>query len=206
MFSPVLLLFLIAVLVATVWNALSMFREARGWRRWLILSSSALVMIGASGFFGQGIVANGANWLPSSFEWPAGTVDDALIMTNGDHLILISGVARVQAYDGSWHFLRGWSVPRALRLRLLGDGTIEALTKGEKGFVFDVHGNLISQRTYAAREFVDLENSLPHTGGVSVPTRSWLYIFSSPLLSWFVFAAGLVGWFVCSPRRTIRKA
>ena len=189
MFLPLLLLFLIGFLVAAIRNSLSMLRQASGWRRWLILPSSALVVIGASGFFGQGIVASGPNWLPTSFEWPAGRVEDALTAANSYHIILVSGVARIQVYDRNWRFLRGWSVPRALRLRMLGDGTIEALTKSEKGLVFDVRGSLISERTYGIRESEDLENSLPHTGSVLVPTPASLYVFSNPLLCWFVFAA-----------------
>lgn len=201
MFELLLLLLTISFLGAAIWNSYCMLRTTRGWRWWLVLTSSALVVTGAGGFFGQALFASGGqHWLPQSFEWPAGTVEDALITADGAHIILVRGVGRVQVYDSYWHFLRGWTVPAVLRLRLLGNGNLEALTKGEKGFVFDTSGNLISKHAYETREFVDLENSLPHTGSVLVPTPRLLYIFSSPFLSWLVFGLGFLGWFTLSPR------
>lgn len=198
MFQPLLLVFPIALVVAAIWSSFSRRHGAEGWRRSVIFLSNALIIVGACGFFGQ-FVAGGRNWLPGSFEWPAGKVDDVLSTTNGYHIVLVPGVARIQVYDDSWHFLRGWAVPGLLRLDLLSDGTLEALAKGEKAFVFDTDGNLISQKTYGTREFVELENSLPKTGGAIVPTPKLLYAFSNPLLSWLVFATGFIGWFICSP-------
>jgi hypothetical protein len=201
MFELVAFLMLVAFLFGAVWNSVFMLRATQGWRRWLVLPSSFLVAVGACGFFGQGLFAVGAqNWLPQSFEWPAGSVGDVLTTADGGHIILIQGVGRVQVYDSNWHFLRGWPVLGARKLRLLEDGNVEALTKYERGFVFDYNGKLISQQTYGIREFVNLENSMPRSAGIFVPTPPSLYIFSSPLLSWLVFATGFVGWFVVYPR------
>jgi hypothetical protein len=81
-------------------------------------------------------------------------------------------------------------------LRLLENGTVEALAKGEQGFVFDLNGKLISQRVYGVHEMLDLENSLPRREWIFVPTPPWPYIFSSPFFSGLVPGVGMLGCFV----------
>jgi len=160
--------------------------------------SSGLVAIGACGFFGQAASAVGAlDWLPPGFEWPAGR-EYTLTTAQGQHVLLIRSAGRIQVYDSRWRFLRGWPARSALKLRLIDDGTVEALTKGAGGLVFDLEGRLLSQRAYKANEYIDLYNRLPAGEPVNVPTTPWLYMFSSPLLSWLMVATGLVGWFVIS--------
>ena len=174
-----------------------MLREVRDWRRWIVLSSSFLVAFGALAFFSQGISAmGGLNWLPPTFEWPAGHVDGALTTADGSHIVLLRGPGRIQVYDPGWRFLTGWPAGTALKLRLLEDGTVEAFAKGLKGFVFDFQGKLITQRVYGVREMVDLENSSPRGERVFVPTSPSLYIFSSPFFSGLVAGVGMMGWFV----------
>jgi hypothetical protein len=198
-YSLVPCLLLGAFLFGSVWNCVFMLREVRGWRRWIVLPSGFLVAFGALAFFGQGISAvGGLNWLPPSFEWPAGHVNGVLTTDDGRHIVLIQGAGRIQVYDSSWRFLRGWPAGTALKLRLLEDGTVEALSKGLRGFVFDLHGKLISQRVYGVREMVDLENSLPRGDRIFVPTSPWLYAFSSPFFGWLVGVVGMLGWFVAN--------
>ena len=184
-------------LFGAVWNGIFLLSEARGWRRWIVLPSSFLVATGALAFFGQGISAVGVlNWLPPTFEWPAGHVDGALTMADGGKVVLIKGAERIQVYDANWRFVRGWPAQSALKLRLLPDGKVEALTKGLHGTVFDLRGNLIARRTYEVREMVKLQNSLAPCPRVFIPTSPWLYILSSPFLSGTLLNAGLLGWFV----------
>jgi hypothetical protein len=190
-FSAILCLMLGAFLFAAVENGVFTLRNTKGWRRWLALLSSVLIAAGACGFFGLGLsYVGGLNWLPPSFEWPAGFVDGVLTTSNRSHIVLIKPAGRVQIYDSVWHFVRGWPAGAALKLHLLADGNVEVLMKGQWSFVFDLNGKLISQRRYGVHEFIDLENSLPAGESVFVPTSPWLYIFSSPLLSWLVGAAG----------------
>jgi hypothetical protein len=186
---------------ASIAWCVSALKESRGWRRWLAVPCSLLIGIGAVGFFGQAIsTVGGFNWLPASTEWPAGRADHALTTTDGHHVVLVKGAGRIQVYDQGWHFVRGWAAGPVLNLRLLTDGTIEALMKGQRGLVFNPSGKLLSKRKYGVREWIELENSLPPGESVSVPTSAWLYIGSSPLLSWLVLAAGFAGWFTSSRR------
>jgi hypothetical protein len=186
-----------AFLLGSVWNCVFLLREIRDWRRWIVLPSSFLVAFGALAFLGQGISAvGGLNWLPPSFEWPAGHVEGGLTTASGSHIVLLRGAGRIQVYDSRWGFVRGWPAGTALKLRLLENGTVEALAKGEQGFVFDLNGKLISQRVYGVHEMVDRENSLPRREWTFVPTPPWLYIFSSPFFSGLVARVGMLGWFV----------
>jgi hypothetical protein len=197
---------LVVFLFAAVWNCIFMLRSVRGWRRWFVLPSSFLVAVGACGFFSQMISGvGGLDWLPPSFEWPAGHPDDAITTANGTHIDLIKSAGRIQIYDSRWHFLRGWPVQSVLRIRFLGDGSVEALTKHQKGLVFDINGRLLSRRVYEVHESVHLLDSLPPCENVFVPTSPWLYIFSSPFVSWIVLMGGLAGWFVASRLMTFAK-
>lgn len=190
-----------AFLTGSVVNCIVLLRKVRNWRRWLVVPSSFLVAVGALAFFGQMTSgAGGLNWLPSSFEWPAGRADDGLTEADGTQIVLLGAAGRIQIYDPHWHFVRGWPVRSILRIRLLGDGSVEALSKNERGYVFGTNGELLSQRTYEVHEAVRSLNSLPPPTRVIVPTPFWLYIFSSPLLSWLLIMAGMAGWFVVSPK------
>ncbi len=181
---------------------LSSLKESTCRRRWLTLPSSILLAIGAIGFFGQGLSAVGAlNWMPHSIEWPAGYADHALKTTDGDHIVLIEGAGRIQVYDPAWHFVRGWAAGPVLKLRLLADGTIEALTKGQRGLVFDLNGKLLSQRRYGIHEWIVIQNSLPPGESLWVRTSPWLFIGSNPLWSWLVAALGSAGWFASQVRK-----
>jgi hypothetical protein len=192
-FTSIECLALAVFLFGAFWIGVTRLRDTKGWRQWLALPSIFLIAIGAIGFFGCSIFyTGGLNWLPSTFEWPAGFVDGVLTTSSHDHIVLIKPVGRVQVYDPAWHFLRGWPISAGLKLRLLQDGTVEVLTKGQKGFVFDLNGKLLSQKTYPVRDFLDLENSLPAGESTFVPTSWWLYIFSSPFLSWLVMLSGFV--------------
>jgi hypothetical protein len=193
LFSAIECLALALFLFGALWIGLTTLRDTNRWKRWLALPSSFLIAVGAVGFFCCGIsYTGGLDWLPSAFEWPAGFVDGVLTTSSHGRIVLIKPAGRVQVYDPAWRFLRGWPVSAGLKLRLLQDGTVEVLTKGQKGFVFDLNGRLLSQETYAVRDFLDLENSLPAGESIFVPTPWWLYVFSSPFLSWLVMLSGFM--------------
>ena len=59
MFELFLVIFVVAFLAAAIWNSHCMLMATGGWRWWLVLVSSALVVIGAGGFFGQALFASG---------------------------------------------------------------------------------------------------------------------------------------------------
>lgn len=186
---------------ASIYNFIFLARNAKSWRRWLGLPSCLLVFLGAGGFFGQALSAvGGLDWLPRSFEWPAGRAESALTTSGEIRVVLIKGAGRVQVYDSNWHFLLGWPVRNPLRLRLINDHAVEVLTKGERGFTYDLTGNLLSQARYRVPEWISLQDSLPLDESVWVPTRPELFFLSSPLWSWLLLAAGFAGWFFARPK------
>ena len=70
-----------------------------------------LLLIGVTGFLGAGFSsAGGLNWLPSSFEWPVGSVDGVVTTKDGLHVVPHTPSGRIQIYDSGWHFTRGWRV------------------------------------------------------------------------------------------------
>src|SRR5436853_384195 len=83
--------------------------SGRGWRRWLTITASCLMVVGAAGFFGTALsAAGGLNWLPSSFEWPVGYTGGVVSTSQGLHVVPHTPSGRVQEYDANWSFLTGW--------------------------------------------------------------------------------------------------
>ena len=73
--------------------------------------SCLFIAVGAMGFLGSMLSAvGGLNWLPDSFEWPAGYVDGVVYTNNGIYIVPLTPSGRVQLYDAEWKFIRGWHV------------------------------------------------------------------------------------------------
>jgi hypothetical protein len=142
---------------------------------------------------GQALSAvGGLNWLPPSFEWPAGAVEGMITTPTGLRVVPTTAAGRVQVYDGEWNFLRGWHIgpgaSGAFALRPLGTDRFEVITaRGNHRYVFDTDGQLIAEGTYPAGEYSQLS-----TAGAPavVPTAWWLWIFTNPLHAWLVLAGG----------------
>jgi hypothetical protein len=181
--------------------------RGRGWRRWLILAASCFMVVGAAGFFGSALsAAGGLNWLPNSFEWPVGYAGGVISTADGLHVVPHTPSGRIQVYDADWSFLRGWHVDAGagtFRLVDPGEGRIEVITaRGQRQYVFDVDGRLISQSTYRPKSYA----SFPAEGeSLVVPTPPWLWTFSHPGISWAVIAIGM-GILVIIERTGKRKA
>lgn len=164
-----------------------------GWRRWPFLLGGFMLTVGVAGFCGQGFsAAGGLNWLPQSFEWPAGSVDGA-ITTQNDLRVVPTTAGRVQVYDADWNFLRGWHIgpgaTGAFSLRPLAGNHFEIITaRGNYRYQYDTDGELISQGTYDPEDY----DALTHFGEPAVvPTAWWLRPFSSPIIAGLIMAAGL---------------
>jgi hypothetical protein len=181
--------------VGVLFGALMMVAAAwvPGWRRWLAVLGGAMVAVGIIGFLGQAFSAvGGLNWLPRTFEWPAGSVDGMITTPSGLRVVPTTAAGRVQVYDAEWNFIRGWHIGAgasgAFALRPLDDDRFEVFTaRGDHHYVFSIDGELISEGTYPGGDYSKLS-----TAGqpAVVPTSWWLWVFTNPLHGWLVFAGG----------------
>mgnify|MGYP007059429708 CR=1 FL=1 len=164
-----------------------------GLRRWLAVTASCLLAVGATGFFGSALSAvGGLNWLPASFEWPVGYVGGAVTTPQNLHVVPHTPSGRIQVYDADWTFRTGWHVDAGagtFKLLSPSDGQIEVITaRGERRIVFDLDGRLIAENTYRPKHYEDFPD--PGESAV-VPTAPWLWVFAHPAVSWGVAAAGM---------------
>jgi hypothetical protein len=168
--------------------------RGRGWRRWLTIAASCLLVVGAAGFFGSALSAvGGLNWLPSSFEWPVGYATGVVSTPEGPHVVPHTPSGRIQVYDVNWSFRTGWHVDAGggtFKVLAPAEGRIDVITaRGQWHYVFDTDGRLISKNTYRPKSY----GSFPEEGeSVVVPTAPWLWVFSNPGISWVVAAMGMV--------------
>ena len=175
--------------VRSIWSA----KKVTGLRRWTIVIGATLMIIGAVGFFGAGIAAfGGLNWLPASFEWPAGYASGVVSSKEGFFVVPHAPSGRVQVYDQNWKFVRGWFVDAAggvFKLVVSQTNQVEVITsRGQWRYVFDLKGTLLSKEHYAPGSYPDLRSS---GASYMVPTAPWLLVFSSPIYSWLSAAAGM---------------
>ena len=167
---------------------------------WLEAIAGLVLMIGAGGISATMLVATGTIPLPNSFEWPAGDVRGVVETSEGKYLVPLVPVGRLQIYDSSWRFLRGWQVDNnggSFTVDYSPDNEIFVSTSR----VQHRYGSVDEARRYVFTENGKLISELiPNSSGVaesgeymSVPTCRLLWIFSSPFLCWGFIAIGTVG-------------
>jgi|SRR5579872_5518960 len=163
-----------------------------GSKRLVLFVASGLLVIGSVGFFGSGVSAfGGLNWLPDSFEWPAGYVTGVITTGNGLFVVPHTPSGRVQVYDSDWKFIRGWHVDAGggtFKLKPSGADQIEVFTpRGQSHYVFNDHGKLIFTGKYSPESYSAVQGE---GRAVVVPTRPWLWVFAHPGISWIVLIVG----------------
>ena len=166
----------------------------RGWRRAGFHVGSLLAVVGSLGFFGNALSdVGGLNWLPGSFEWPAGYVSGVATTSDGLFVVPHTPSGRVQVYDSDWKFLRGWHVDAGagtFKLRSSGTDRIEVFTaRGQWHYVFDESGALISRKNYTPETYSSLDGA---GQSVVVPTAPWLWVFTHPGISWAALFVGII--------------
>ena len=127
-----------------------------GRKRVCLFIGSGLAVVGALGFFGSAFSsAGGLNWLPDSFEWPAGYVTGVATTPNGLFIVPLTPSGRIQVYDADWKFVRGWHLDAGggtFKVRALAADRIEVFTaRGQWHYVFDEQGRMISRQKYVGR-------------------------------------------------------
>lgn len=194
LFSIILILFILSVWMYWGVTSLCSVKKKVGLKRWVTGIAAIFLMVGALGFFGAALSASGAlNWLPESFEWPAGYASGVVATKDNFFVVPHTPSGRVQVYDGDWKFLRGWHVDAGagtFTLRTSQTNRVEVITaRGQWHYVFDLSGKLLSKETYTPASYSSFSNE-----GQShvVPTAPWLWVFSSPLYSWLSAMVGMV--------------
>lgn len=176
------------------------FRARSFLKRVLAIPVGILMAAGAVGFLGTALSGcGGLNRLPRSFEWPAGYAEGVISMPGGEHVVPLRCPCRIQVYDRNWRFLRGWhsELGRRHPIKLVASGRdrFEAI---EESFrcEYTLNGDLIL-RTKTPTNF----DAIPAGRSCFVPTPIWLWIFSSPFLSFVAYALGLIlGVMLLAPR------
>ena len=164
-------------------------------RRMRFVAAFANIMlgVGGAGFLGSALSAlGGLNWLPPSFEWPVGYGSGIISMPDGTHVVPHRSSGRVQVYDPQWRFLRGWHVDAGggtFKLLPAGGDRIEVITaRGDWRYTYTLDGHLVTRQSYSPASYL----SFPEQGERRVvPTRPWLWLFSSPIISFTVGALGM---------------
>ncbi|HLK53947.1 MAG TPA: hypothetical protein VKU42_10865 [Candidatus Angelobacter sp.] len=199
-FTHILLLLFVGVLFYKIGHGI--VRQIKRQKRpnWLVGVSGLVVIIGASGFFAILLVSTGTIPLPNSFEWPAGDVRGVVETSDGKYLVPLVPVGRLQIYDSSWRFLRGWQVDNnggSFTVDYSPDNEIFVSTSRvqhrygsvdeARRYVFTENGKLIS-------ELIPNSSGVAESGEyISVPTWRLLWIFSSPFLSGGFALIGILG-------------
>jgi hypothetical protein len=189
---------LLLAVFAVVWLFLVVRGAAREFKRvrrsqWLVALMYFLILAGAGGFFAQMLSAVGLLKVSTSREWPAGYVSGIARTADGKYIVPLVPSGRVQLYDSQWHFLRGWHVDAEggdFKVQCLTDGAIEVFTeRGEHHYSFAEDGRLIA----STRRSSETYSLLPKGQSAVVRTSPFLWMFSSPLLSWAVALIGFAG-------------
>jgi hypothetical protein len=182
-------------------------KQDKGAKKWLKAVGGILLALGGFGFFATLLSASGGlPWLPARFEWPVGIVGGIVMMPDGMQVVPHTPSGRIQVYDRDWNFLRGWHVDASggvFVLRPAGPNQIEVITaRGQMRYVYSLDGSLLSREGYAPRSYSDF----PASGFfAAVPTRWWLWMFTSPFYCGAIIGIGMVLLYLAGRKKAKRR-
>lgn len=159
--------------------------------------SGFLVVFGAFSFFVPFVaVVGGLPFLGNGFEWPAGYSNNVVIDPEGNHIVAIPWMGRIQIYDAERRFVRGWWVPGGgdsdVKLRLLERGNIQVWqSKQNRGFAFARDGKLLWQLKITPDEFKNAQ-ATPYRS-TSFATRWYCWPLVHPICGWLTAVVGGIG-------------
>ncbi|WP_148212636.1 hypothetical protein [Hahella chejuensis] len=188
-FSSIIILVLLTAVIA---QAISIVFSQKGftWKTILNFLASACVIVGAVGFFGPALSSISGLGASQSFEWPIGNTDKALEYPDGYLVVPHEPSGRVQLYNHSLQFIRGWQVKASggpFKLFPAEDSTFYIFTaRSRMKYHYDLDGNLLSSQKYTGpypKDSVDLVSA-------SIPTPIYLQAFTHPRTAWFVAVIG----------------
>ena len=185
-------------LIVGVWAAMAVMtvfslRKGPYWKFVLSLIAGTMMIVGIGGFCGQGVLSAFGNWLPDSLQWPVGLGEGIVVASNGDYVVPLVAINRIQLYDAHWHFIRGWyaDVGKGLKVYPLPGDRIGAVAQDYA--VFSINGHLLGKGTFpSVAAGVAAYNSTPDGISRVVPTPLWLWPLAGPFASWLTGVAGLL--------------
>ncbi|WP_035612379.1 hypothetical protein [Haloferula sp. BvORR071] len=178
------------------------WKRRRGMRRVIGLIGGVLFAIGAGSFAGTGAVS--LYEMPGDVEWPVGNSAQIIRLADGRQLAFHEPSGRIQLYDASGHFSRGWSIVGGglFEARLIDAETLEIwASRGAKRFLLNPDGVLTDAGTYAPQSYEDF-----HGEGQkgSLPTPWPLMVLTHPMIAWAFGFGGLLMLGLSDPKK--RKA
>ncbi len=185
---------ILTLILLVVWIVQALFivfkQKKFTWKSILNFIASACLIVGALGVFGTDLSANAGLAFSKSFEWPIGSTSGAVELSDGMMIVPYEPAGRVQVYNQSLEFQRGWHIDA-------GGGVLKLVPADENSFYvytlrngmkyqYDTNGSLLSSEQYSE----SFSEVISPTINVSIPTPFYLMVFTNPLYSWVV---GLIG-------------
>lgn len=174
-------------------NGIVVFFSQKGFQLKSVVNRVAgvLLIVGAAGFFGT-MAFSSANLETAKFEWPIGTTLSAYPHTDNSYIVLHEPSGRIQIYDGSLKYIRGWGVNAytgSFNLLPAEDDTFFIYTaRGEMKYLYDLEGNLLSSEKYSDTFPYKKE----HLEKLSIPTPFYLWGFTNPAKAWVLMILGFI--------------
>jgi hypothetical protein len=198
--------FLAAFAVVWVFGAIvGISKEYRRGTRlnWIVWVAGFLIVLGALGFFGSALAATGTVRPAASFEWPAGYVQGVVVTSTG-YAVPLEPSGRIQIYDSSWRFLRGWQIDAGggnFKILVTNPGSVEVFTaRGRNHYTYTDAGELLGSVQYPEDYY-----AIPNGRSVMVPTSPLLWVFSSPFSCWGLVVIGALGLKLSKRTRNLKK-
>lgn len=177
--------FLFLLLSAWIVQAVRILFSQKGvtWKTLIHFLGSGCLIVGAVGFFGSALSTTVDFGVSHSFEWPIGNTDAALLCRDGSIVVPHEPSGRIQIYNQSLQFLRGWSINArggSFQLFPADQSTFYVFTvRGRMKYHYDLHGNIIAAEKYSGS--YPEKNS--HSIYLSIPTPWYLQPFTHPFAS-----------------------
>jgi len=151
---------------------------------------------GFLGFSSQWLTGTGVFNLPSSLNWPAGTVSGAAVAVNGNYFVPLVAIGRVQVYDQQLRFLHGWNLAtggKEFTVHTEPDGRIWIVDYRKQVRWFNGDGKELEKNQIEPPPEEDPDAAHAHGTTLQIPTAAPMLVFTSPILAWLVAAFGGLG-------------
>lgn len=187
--TVILFIFIVWVIQAVL---LSLSQKSFGVTSVLNYIASACLIIGITGFLAPALLIVSKIEFSESFEWPVGNTRSALQHSSGIYIVPHEPSGRVQLYDNSLKFLRGWQIEAnggSFNLNISDDNSFYIYTaRGDMKYHFDLQGKLLSSEKHLER----YPNNRSHLLDVAIPTPAYLWVFTNPFKAWIVAVLGII--------------
>jgi hypothetical protein len=168
-------------------EATKLLRRGQPWRVAVFFLAVLVTLYAMVGFFAPLLANFGVLNRWGSYEWPVGYAYYVMEARDGTIVVLQSLAARVQIYNSNLHFLRGWPASGQVGFVQTTSGEIEIHEINRlHETVYNLDHQLLWQKDYSSRELLP-HLQVPWGQGRWIPTKWWLWPYSSPAYAWLFF-------------------